>query len=98
MQPEHDGGVRLARSLASESIIDSLGLSEEYSVQEIHVPEKWIGKSLVGLNVRVRYGVSVIALRRDGHLQVNVNANAPLQPGDTLFILGDNKDLERLDR
>jgi len=98
VQPEHDGGVRLARSLASESIIDSLGLSEEYSVQEIHVPEKWIGKSLVGLNVRVRYGVSVIALRRDGHLQVNVNANAPLQPGDTLFILGDNKDLERLDR
>lgn len=98
VQPEHDGGVRLARSVASESIIDSLDLSEEYSVQEIHVPKDWIGKSLVGLNVRAKFGVSVIAMRRGGQLRMSVDANALLLPGDTLFVIGDNKDLERLER
>lgn len=98
VQPEHDGGVRLARSIVSENIVDSLDLSEGYSLQEIHVPKHWLGESLVGLNVRVNYGVSVIAIRREGRLLVNMDARAPLLPDDTLLIIGDNKDLERLGR
>lgn len=97
VQPEHDGGIRLARSLASESVIDSLDLSEKYSINEIHVPHSWIGKSLIGLNVRARFGVSVIAVRRDNDLHVNVNPGEPFRPEDTLFILGDNKSLERIE-
>ncbi|MEG1523915.1 MAG: TrkA family potassium uptake protein [Clostridia bacterium] len=96
VQPEHDGGIRLARSLVAEGVLDSLDLSEEYSINEIVVPKSWVDKSLAGLNVRTRYGLSVIAIRRDGSVSVNIDPNEPFHEDDSIYVLGDNKSLERL--
>ena len=96
VQPEHDGGVRLARSIVAEGVLDSLDLSDEYSISEITVPGGWVGKSLAELNVRGRYGVSVIAIRRSGHLAVNVQPGAPFLPGDTIYVLGNDDSLKKL--
>lgn len=96
VQPEHDGGVRLARSLSSESVIDSLDLSDEYSVNEVRTPASWVGKNLIELNVRKKFGLSVIAIRRDAHLTVNIDPEEPLHADDTLFVLGDNRSLARI--
>ena len=41
VQPEHDGGIRLARSLVSDGVLDTLDLSEDYSIHEIEVPKDW---------------------------------------------------------
>ena len=38
VQPEHDGGIRLARSLVAEGVLDSLDLSDEYSINEVEIP------------------------------------------------------------
>lgn len=97
IRPEHDGGVRLARSLASQSVIDSLDISEEFSIHEIRVPEDWVGKTLIGLSVRGKYGVSVVAIRRGGRVIVHIDPNEPFQNGDELFVIGDNKRLEKLE-
>lgn len=96
VQPEHDGGIRLARSLVAEGFIDSLDLSEDYAINEIELPKNWIGKSLTELSVRNRYGVSVIAIRRDGHLGVHIKPEQPFHEGDTLFVLGTNKSVQKL--
>ncbi|MDO4572100.1 MAG: TrkA family potassium uptake protein [Clostridia bacterium] len=96
VQPEFDAGVRLARSLSAEGVIDSLDLSEDYSINEIAVPEEWIGKSLAALNVRKRYGLSVIAVRRDGHLLLNLDPNEPFHDQDTVYVLGANKIVDKL--
>ena len=96
VQPEHDGGVRLARSLVDESFVDSLNLSDDYSVSEIGLPKNWAGKSLSELSVRNRYGVSVIAIRRDGHLSVHIKPEQALHEGDTLFVLGTSKSIHKL--
>ena len=42
--PEHEAGVRLARSLVSGSIIDYLDLSDKYSINETLIPAAWVGK------------------------------------------------------
>ena len=96
VQPEHDGGIRLARSLTAEGVLDSLDLSEEYSISEIEIPKSWIGKNLLEMNVRARYGVSVIALRRDGAVSVNINPNKIFLEHDSIYVLADNKSLEKL--
>lgn len=96
VQPEHDGGIRLARSLVAEGVMDSLDLSEQYSINEVQLPESWIGKSLAEMNVRTRYGLSVIAVRRDGQVSVQMNPSAPFMKGDSIYVLGDNRSLERL--
>ena len=96
VMPELDGGARLARSLVSQGVLDSLDLSEEYSINEVMVPESWVGKSLIELNARTRYGVTVVAIRRDEHVNANVDPHAPLLAGDTLFAIGSNKAFEAL--
>lgn len=96
VQPEHDGGVRLARSLMSERIIDTLNLSDGVSISEIHVPRTWVGKTLVGLDARRTYGVSVIAAKRGGHMLLTVDPQAPLLAGDTLYVIGDDEALKKL--
>lgn len=96
VQPEHDGGIRLARSLVAEGVLDSLDLSEEYSINEVEIPRDWIGRSLAQIDVRNRYGVSVIALRREGHVSVNIDPGEPFQKNDSIYLLGDDKSLERI--
>lgn len=94
--PEHEAGVRLARSLVSGSIIDYLDLSDEYSINETLIPTPWIGKTLVELNVRNRFGVSVIAIRRGEDILVTLDPKAPLHAGDVLVMIGSNESLSRI--
>ena len=94
--PEHEAGVRLARSLVSGSIIDYLDLSDEYSINETLIPTPWIGKTLVELNVRNRFGVSVIAIRRGEDILVTLDPKAPLHAGDVLVMIGSNESLTRI--
>lgn len=96
VQPEHDGGIRLARSLVAEGVLDSLDLSEEYSINEVEIPKDWIDRSLAQIDVRNRYGVSVIAVRREGHVSVNIDPNEPFHKEDSIYLLGDDKSLERI--
>lgn len=94
--PEHEAGVRLARSLVSGSIIDYLDLSDEYSINETLIPTPWVGKTLVELNVRNRFGVSVIAIRRGEDILVTLDPKAPLHTGDVLVMIGSNESLSRI--
>ena len=94
--PEHEAGVRLARSRVSGSIIDYLDLSDEYSINETLIPTPWIGKTLVELNVRNRFGVSVIAIRRGEDILVTLDPKAPLHAGDVLVMIGSNESLSRI--
>ena len=94
--PEHEAGVRLARSLVSGSIIDYLDLSDKYSINETLIPAAWVGKTLIELNVRNRFGVSVIAIRRGEEIIVTLDPKAPLRAGDVLVMIGANESLTRI--
>ena len=96
VQPEHDGGIRLARSLVAEGVLDSLDLSDEYCINEIKIPKEWIGRSLAQIDVRNKYGFSVIAIRRDGHVAGNIDPSEPFHADDSIYILGDNESLEKI--
>lgn len=95
--PEWESGVRLARSLVSKSVIDYLELSEKYSVSEMRMPLRWVGKSLSQINVRARFKVSVIALRRDDKIIIALDPKAPLEANDVLVLLGANEDLTKIE-
>lgn len=96
VQPEVDGGARLARSLVAQGVLDSLDLSETDSLNEVLVPESWVGKSLATLNARSRYGITIVAIRRDGAVHVNIDPNVPFHAGDAVYAVGSNKSFEKL--
>ncbi len=97
--PERDMGHKLARSLIAPTIIDLIELSDDYSVVEIKAPPEMIGKTLLKLNLRARYGVSVIALRRcynNCDPIISPAADDVIEEDDIIVAIGRNKNLAKL--
>lgn len=95
--PERDMGERVARSIATPGVLDLMQLDDDHQIVEVMLPEKWAGSTIAALNIRRRFGISVVAVRRDGSYIVSPSADLVLETGDTLLVLGKDDDIEALD-
>jgi len=95
--PERDMGARLARNLITPNVLELMELSDDYQIIEIKVPAKWIGNSLIGLNVRRRYGVNILAIHRQDRFLVSPAPDMLFEGNDTLLVMGKKDDIERLE-
>lgn len=96
--PEKEMALRLVQSLGSRTFLDYMEFSGEYAIADIVPPEAWWDQSLRELNVRAKYGVSVLAIRNEAgdKLRMSPGAEDRIQKGDTVMVMGTHKDLERL--
>jgi trk system potassium uptake protein TrkA len=95
--PERDMGERVAKWLVSNNIIDQINLSPEYSLVELSATRLFIGKSLQELALRKKYGITVLAIRRQDDLIVSPQAGLVVQEGDILILVGRNSKLKLLE-
>lgn len=96
--PEKENAARLARSLSSPNVLDYIELSDDYGIVEVPAPKSWCGKSLKDLNVRAKLGVNILAIRREGKINVSPNADFAFQEGDIVVVLGDTAALEAVQK
>lgn len=61
--PEEEMGVKLAKGIMNRSLIEMIDLSEDYSIVELNVPERWNEKSLSELRLRNNYGLNVLCIK-----------------------------------
>lgn len=95
--PEKDMGERVARSLVSSNIIDFLRVSPDVSIIEIPVPETMVGKNLIELNLRHRYGVTIISIKNSKNkIMSPPDTNYKFQKADVLTLIGEDKLLRKL--
>ena len=93
---EREIAERLAVKYGAGNVFDYLELSEEYSIYEIATPTSWYGKTILEKKVRQKYGVSILAAKRDGEFYMMPGADYTFCPHDTLMIMGRNDDLRKL--
>ena len=74
--------------------LECVGDLGDYEIAEVTVPAEWCGHSLIEINVRRKYGLSVIAIRRRGTLVAAPGAEECLQSGDVLVVLGKSRDID----
>ena len=98
IMPEKDMGIRLARSLAGNNILDYMELSSRHSLVEIEALDEWVGHTLKESNIRSRYGINVVAIRSGKSLQVSPRSDDLIHDGDIMVVIGENNDLERLNK
>ena len=91
--PEKQLGIWTAITYSSEKVFDFIDLGEKHAIMEVAVPENWVGKTIVELDVRNNYGINVLAVRTEGRLNINVNANTTFNKNQTLLVLGEDKDI-----
>jgi len=94
--PERDMGVRVAHALVSRNIIDQIHLSPDYSIVEVVVPARFVGKSLGESALRQKYGVTVLAVRRGEDIIISPGAAQVLKEGDVLVAIGRDDRLRQL--
>ncbi len=89
---EREMAVRLAKSLIS-GIIEEIPFTGEYKLFEMEVPVKWIGKNLKELDLRRKYGISVLAIKRGKDILVNPLPEESFSQGDVILVLGKEEDV-----
>ncbi|MGH2453739.1 MAG: potassium channel family protein [bacterium] len=95
--PERDMGERVAHSLASPNVLEYIELSPEYTIEEVNVPARLGGQTLGDLDLRGKFGVNVLLIRRDSQLLISPGTDVRLQTGDVLVVVGENRQLNRLE-
>lgn len=95
--PERDMGKRVAQMLVQSNLLESFQLAPGFSVVEVVAPDAFQGKSLAQLNLRAKFGVSVVAIRHPGaDVAIIPGPDHMIQSGDILVVIGNNKGLHLL--
>ena len=94
--PEFDMAQRLAQSLTREHVMDYLQLSKSVSLIEINMPLFMVGSCLKESNLREKYNLNAVGIRRGDDLEVPPNPTTILSAEDKLLIIGNNSDLDAL--
>lgn len=79
----------------SNDILDYIELDGDYSIFEITIPDEWCGKTVVQLDIRKKYGINILGVREDGHLNMNVTPDTFLTRSKSILVLGHLKAIQK---
>ncbi len=82
-----------AIKFTSEHIFDYIELDNDYAVYEVYVPENWIGKTISDLDIRRKYKINIMAVKRNGQLELTISPETRLSSSDTLLVIGKYHDV-----
>ena len=93
--PEKQLAAWTAIRCTSDHILDYIELDDDFSLFELSVPEDWQGKTVLQLDLRKRYGINILGIRRDGKLDMSIGPNTMLDGVSSFLILGRQKDVNK---
>jgi K+ transport systems, NAD-binding component len=94
--PEKEMAIKVAHSLLVDEFIEEIPIGEKHSLFELKAFDFMLGKTLRELDVRRRFGVSVLAIKRGENLIVNPMGDEKILPGDILVVLGTTEQLSSM--
>ena len=92
---EKETAERLAVKYGSDNIFNYIELNDEYSIYEIAVPSSWLNKSILKVNVRSKYGISILATKQGNNIFPLPKPEHVFTDSESLMILGKNADVSR---
>jgi len=96
ISPDKETGIRIANQMIHGNYFEAIELSFEYSITDFTAPFVWIEKALRDINVRSKYGINVIAVKKGEETLVNPSADYVIKDDDILVILGKNEQIQKL--
>ncbi len=96
--PEREMGIRIAKNLVSDNILDYIELAPDYSIMEVVALPEWLGKTLKEINMRSSYGINVMAIKHGMDINIAVGPDDQIKEGDVLVVIGHNDDLKKIEK
>jgi trk system potassium uptake protein len=98
VHPERDMGKRIAHNIISNNVLDYLELSDQHSIVEIVASGNLDGHSLIDLDIRAKYGINIVAIKRKDDILVSPQASEVIRKGDILIVIGADLDINRFEK
>jgi trk system potassium uptake protein len=98
VHPERDMGKRIAHNIISNNVLDYLELSDQHSIVEIVASSNLDGHSLIDLDIRAKYGINIVAIKRKDDILVSPQASEVIRKGDILIVIGADLDINRFEK
>ena len=93
--PEKQLAAWTAIRYTADHILDYIELDDSHAIYEITVPEKWIGRTVFDVDVRKKYGINIMAIKRSGEMILNITPQTDFTKDDTILVLGHTKDMQK---
>lgn len=96
--PERETAERFAVRFGTKNILDYFRLSDDYSIYEVETPKSWIGKTILEQNVRQKYNLSILAVKKNGRFSNIPGPDHLLSANETLLVLGSKDSIKEIMR
>lgn len=93
--PEKQLAAWTAIRYSSDHIFDYIELAGDYAIFEIEIPFSWIGRSVGEINIRQKYNINIMALKRDNKMELTITSSTCFKKGDAMLVLGKYKDIQK---
>ncbi len=80
---------------SADHILDYIELDDEHAIFEIPVPRDWAGRTIGQIDIRKKYSINIMGVRKDGKLELSVSSDMMMEETDTMLVLGRNKDVQK---
>ena len=95
INPEKQIAEWAAIRYASNHILDYIKLDEDHAIFEITVPQDWVGKTVGEIDIRKRFGINIMAVKENGHMNLSVTPETVLSGNRTMLVLGEHRAIQR---
>lgn len=79
----------------ADHILDYIELDEDHAMFEVTVPRDWVGRTIGQIDIRKKFNINIIGIKRRGELELTTSSDTILETEDTMLVLGRNKNLQK---
>lgn len=83
---------------ADDHILDYMEVDASHAIFEVEVPDEWLGRSVGELDIRRRYNINILAVKKEREISVAISVDTVLEADSTLLVLGDYKAIQKFFR
>lgn len=80
---------------SADHILDYIELDGEHAIFEVPVPEGWVGRTIGQLDIRKKYSINIMGIKKEGKLELTLSPDIVLEKDETMLVLGRNRDLQK---
>ena len=80
---------------SSNHILDYISLAQDHAIFEVDIPEPWVGKTIGQIDIRKKYNINILAVKRNGDMEMSLSPETCFLEGDTILVLGKYKNLQK---
>ena len=93
--PEKQMAKWTAIRFGSSHILDYIELDETHAILEVPVPKVWVGKTVGQIDIRKKYEITIMALKKNGRMNLSINPDTVMSEDATMLVLGELKTMQK---